>query len=196
MSPEGCSSLTLRCPEGKDHCWRAYGKSGRTTFWVYWSLCSRKDAGTPSLRLSRKGQDGDWDLKIVERRKEIIKVDLRPFQSTYPDGLDHQGNSKSRDHRIWIQTNSKAATFLSVTVEVVRSQTLKGLTALRPASYLFTATRRADRAPRERSSATSVYMGLYSSGLPLKGHCGDPCFSSLSLQRKVTTERWMPLELS
>lgn len=45
MSPEGCSSLTLRCPEGKDqlvHCWRAYGKSGSTTFWVYWSLCSRK----------------------------------------------------------------------------------------------------------------------------------------------------------
>lgn len=82
--------------------------------------------GTPSLRLFRKGQDGGWDLTIVERRKDIIKVDLRPFQSTYPDGLGHQGNSKSRDHGIWIQTNSKAATFLHVTVplEVVRPQTL------------------------------------------------------------------------
>lgn len=133
MSPEGCSSLTLRCPEGKDqlvHCWRAYGKSERTTFWVYWSLCSRKDAGTPSLRLSGKGQG--WDLRIVERRK----VDLRPFQTTYPDGLGRQGNSKSRDHGSWIQTNSKAATFLHVPVplEVVRSRTLKELMALRPAS--------------------------------------------------------------
>lgn len=55
MSPEGCSSLTLRSPEGD--CWRAYGKSEGTTFRVYWSLSSRKDPGTPTLRLSRRGQD-------------------------------------------------------------------------------------------------------------------------------------------
>lgn len=186
MSPEGCLSMTLRCPGGKDqlvHCWGAYGKSGCITFWVYWPQCFWKNMGTPSLRLSVSFQTGTgrgWDLKVADlRRKEIVKVDLLSFQTTHPDGLGHQGHSKSRDHGIWIQTSSEGAAFptCACPLEALRShcEGTGGLGNQLPTYLIANLNKERRQGSEGRKMLCYLFpWDFYSLG---GGHCGDPCLS-------------------
>lgn len=61
------------------------------------------------------------------RRKETVKVDLQPFQTTYPDGLGHQGTPNVEITGFGSRLAQKAPLPLRAPVQLdaVRSPTLQ-----------------------------------------------------------------------